>query len=301
MRREEIRIENLSKTYKTEKVLDINKITIQQGKIYGLLGLNGAGKSTLMKILLSLISANSGEITIFGEKITSKNRSYLDKIGALIEEPAYYPNLSGYENLLLLQKMLGFDEANIDETLKLVDLYSQRKKLVKNYSLGMKQRLGIALALVKKPELLILDEPTNGLDPEGIQEIRGLLKRLSQEKGLTIVISSHILSEIEQMADRVGIIHQGRLLYESDMEQIEARKWLSIKLRGADLPSLEELIKSEGLTLLESGSNELNVSNLEPEPAAELLSLLVHKGYPVYEFSSQQESLEDIFLRISKG
>ena len=161
----------------------------------------------------------------------NRSNDYLKYIGSMIEEPSYYPNLTGYENLLVFQKMLGFKEENILKTLELVGLSEEknRKKLVKAYSLGMKQRLALAFALVKEPQILLLDEPTNGLDPSGIHEIRELIIRLAKEEGLTIFISSHILSEIEQIADRVGIINHGRLVYEGEIEKINANNWVEIE------------------------------------------------------------------------
>lgn len=218
-----IELKKVKKVYKDITTVDIEKITVREGEIYGFLGPNGAGKTTTMKMILSLVDPTSGEIFV-NKKDIRKDKNYLSQIGSMIEEPSYYPNLTGYENLLVFQKMVGFDENNIWPTLELVGLADEknRKKLVKAYSLGMKQRLSLAFALVKKPKILLLDEPTNGLDPAGIHEIRELIVELAKEKGLTVFISSHILPEIEHIADRVGIINHGRLVYEGEIEAIKS-------------------------------------------------------------------------------
>lgn len=205
-----IKLKNVTKKFSDITIVNIKELTLRKGEIYGFLGPNGAGKSTTMKMILSLIAPTSGQISVMDQS-TNTSLSYLNHIGSMIEEPSYYPNLTGYENLLVFQRILGFDESNIVKTLKLVGLWNRAndKKLVKSYSLGMKQRLALAFALVKKPQILLLDEPTNGLDPSGIHEIRELIIRLAKEHGISILISSHILSEIEQIADRVGIISHG--------------------------------------------------------------------------------------------
>ena len=217
-----LQIKNLQKGFKDTQVVNLSSLSVQQGEIYGFLGPNGAGKTTTMKMILSLISRTAGEIEVFGQSIGT-DKQYLNQIGSMIEEPSYYPNLTGYENLLVFQKILGFDKKNIQETLKIVglDQPKNKKKLVKDYSLGMKQRLGIAMAILGNPKLLILDEPTNGLDPAGIQEIRELIVSLPKERNMTVIISSHLLSEIEQMASQVGIIHHGQLLYEGPLKDLE--------------------------------------------------------------------------------
>lgn len=216
-----LKTKNLTKTFKNQKVLENVSIEVERGKIYGLLGPNGAGKSTLLKLITRVIHPTSGDI-IFEERLIST--SDLRKIGAIIEHPAIYPNLTAYENLEVIVTLLGIEKRRIDEVLKIVSLEEAQKKLVKNFSLGMKQRLGIAMALINNPLLLILDEPTNGLDPLGIQELRELIKSLSS-KGVTIIISSHILSEIQQVADKIGIINNGVLVYEgknsSNQEDLE--------------------------------------------------------------------------------
>ncbi|WAW15874.1 lantibiotic protection ABC transporter ATP-binding subunit [Peptostreptococcus equinus] len=206
-----IETKGISKKFKNSSILENVSISVKKGSVYGLLGPNGAGKSTLLKILCGSLKASEGSIIFDGHKFSKYD---LKHIGSIIEYPSIYPNLTARENLQILTTMLDLDKSKIDESLKLVNLENTGKKIVKNFSMGMKQRLGIAMALINNPQLLILDEPTNGLDPLGIQEMRELIKSLSA-KGITIIISSHILNEIQQVADTIGIIYQGMLCYEN--------------------------------------------------------------------------------------
>lgn len=206
---------NLTKLYKDFKALDSVSINIEESKVYGLLGPNGAGKSTLLKLITQIIKPSSGDI-IYNEQKISQND--LSQIGAIIESPAIYPNLTAYENLKVLTTLLSIDEDKIYEVLKTVGLTNTGNKLTREFSLGMKQRLGIAMALINNPKLLILDEPTNGLDPVGIAELRELIKSFTND-GITVIISSHILSEVDQVADKVGILVNGKLVYEGENDK----------------------------------------------------------------------------------
>lgn len=208
---------NIEKYYGKNLVLNNVTLKLPKGCIYGLIGANGAGKTTLLKTICGLTKINSGEIIIFGEKFS---REHLKRIGALIESPAVYTNLTAKENLLVHALIMGLDEAEIGRVLKIVGLDDQRKKLVSQYSLGMKQRLGIAIALLGDPDILILDEPTNGLDPISIQEMRKLLKSL-KENGKTVIVSSHILREVEQIIDYVSIISSGEIIYSGKLKENE--------------------------------------------------------------------------------
>lgn len=205
-----IEIKGVSKQFKHQTVLDNISLTIEEGTVYGLLGPNGAGKSTLLKIITQVIKPDSGTIYFDSHEL---NQSDLLEIGAIIESPAIYPNLTAYENLDVLATLLNIEKTRIKEVLSVVSLENTGKKLAKDFSFGMKQRLGIAMALINHPKLLILDEPTNGLDPVGIQELRELIKSFSKQ-GITVILSSHILSEVQQVADKVGIINYGHLRYE---------------------------------------------------------------------------------------
>lgn len=216
--KEIVKTNGLTKKYKN--ILSVNNIdmNVKEGRIYGFLGPNGAGKSTTLKMLLDLVKPDAGEIDIFGKRLNSKTRmEILTNIGSLIESPSYYGHLTGTENLKILQTLLDVPPSNIDEVLRIVRLDRQHSKKVSAYSLGMKQRLGLAGALLSFPKLLILDEPTNGLDPAGIQEMRELIRSLPEKYGMTVIVSSHLLSEIDQMADDIGIIANGKMMYQGPL------------------------------------------------------------------------------------
>ena len=208
---------------KTYRVHDLS-MAVPKKCVYGFLGPNGAGKSTTLKMILGLVHPSQGSIKLCGKVMNSANRlSILRQTGSLIENPGGYGHLTGLENMQIIQKLKGVNEAEIASALKTVRLYDQRDKKLSNYSLGMKQRLGIAMAILGNPKLLILDEPTNGLDPAGIQEMRQLICSLPKERNMTVIISSHLLSEIEQMADQVGIIHHGHMLYQGTLANLETQ------------------------------------------------------------------------------
>ena len=208
---------------KTYRVHDLS-MAVPKKCVYGFLGPNGAGKSTTLKMILGLVHPSQGSIKLFGKVMNSANRlSILRQTGSLIENPGGYGHLTGLDNMQIIQKLKGVNEAEIASALKTVRLYDQRDKKLSNYSLGMKQRLGIAMAILGNPKLLILDEPTNGLDPAGIQEMRQLICSLPKERNMTVIISSHLLSEIEQMADQVGIIHHGHMLYQGTLANLETQ------------------------------------------------------------------------------
>lgn len=219
--KEIIRTQSLSKRYGDSLIVKGINMSVMEGTIYGFCGPNGAGKSTTLKMLLGLVRSTEGEISLLGRKMTAKNRiEILRQTGSLIESPSYYGHLSGRENLEILQGLLKVPKENVDEVLKIVRLDGQGKKRASNYSLGMKQRLGLAAALLNFPKLLILDEPTNGLDPAGIQEMRELIRSLPEKYGMTVIISSHLLSEIDQIVDDIGIIANGRLKYQGSLEKL---------------------------------------------------------------------------------
>ena len=207
----------------TYRVKDVN-LRVPEHSVYGFLGPNGAGKTTTLKLILGLIKPDKGATSAFGQKVTTANRlTILRQTGSLIENPGGYGHLTGLENMQIVQKLKGVSEAEIVRALKTVRLYEQRDKKLKNYSLGMRQRLGLAMALLGNPKLLILDEPTNGLDPAGIQEIRELIRSLPKERDMTVIVSSHLLNEVEQMADHVGIIHHGEILYQGPLSDLEKK------------------------------------------------------------------------------
>ncbi|MBP5299702.1 MAG: ABC transporter ATP-binding protein [Lachnospiraceae bacterium] len=235
-----IETNNLTKRYKNFVSVNNLSIHIKRGSIYGFLGPNGAGKSTTMKMLLGMSTPTDGEFLIDGKRMPGDRIAILKEIGSFIESPSYYPNLTGRENLEIIRKILGLKKSDVDDALEIVGLTEFGDRLVKKYSLGMKQRLGLAGALIGRPPILILDEPTNGLDPAGIHEIRNLIKRLPKMYNCTVMISSHMLSEIELLADDIGILNHGNLLFEGSLNNLrsEAGK------RGYGDQNLEEMFLS---------------------------------------------------------
>ena len=246
--------EGLSKQY--GKLLRVNRLnlSVPEGAIYGFLGPNGAGKSTTLKMLLGLVNPTAGEIDILGQRMERKHRlQILQQVGALIEAPSYYGHLSGEENLRILQKLRNVPERNVREVLKIVRLSEHKHKKVSQYSLGMKQRLGLAGALLAFPKLLILDEPTNGLDPAGIQELRELICSLPARYDMTVVLSSHLLSEIDQMADVVGIIREGNLIFQGRLERLHDMGQRRLALRTDNNNLAAALLREKGISLQQNG------------------------------------------------
>lgn len=296
-----LQTEDLTKRFGARTAVNRLTIRVERGDIYGFLGPNGAGKSTTLRMLLGLVRPTSGVIKF---PVRSSSWEYLrarSRIGAIIETPAFYENFSGRRNLQLLASLSGgVQKKRVDEVLEIVDLRDRAHDPVKVYSLGMRQRLGIAQALLPTPELIILDEPTNGLDPQGIHETRKLIRRLRDEFKLTVMLSSHLLTEIEQLCNRVGIINEGRLLYEGGPEALVAPTSL-YKVRVDDLTAaFDLLIREPGVTVSRNGSSFLRI-DADAEHIASVNRLLVGNGIKVYELSPAQESLEEAFLRLTKS
>ncbi|MEO1770255.1 ABC transporter ATP-binding protein [Candidatus Enterococcus ferrettii] len=237
---EVITTNRLTKQYKEFTAVDNLTLHIKKNSIYGFIGPNGAGKSTTMKMLLGLTSPSSGEFSINGKQFPKDRMEILSEVGSFIESPSFYPNLTGRENLVIIQRILGLEKQAVDEVLELVDLNSFGDRLAKNYSLGMKQRLGLATALIGRPPILILDEPTNGLDPTGIHEIRNLIRSLPTLYDCTILISSHMLAEIEQMATDVGVLNHGRLLFEGSLDALRQQGEASQHLEDIFLTMIQK-------------------------------------------------------------
>ncbi|WP_294364312.1 ABC transporter ATP-binding protein [uncultured Clostridium sp.] len=237
-----IETKNLTKKYGSSTVVDNINLHVPKGKIYGVLGRNGAGKTTTMKMMLKLIKVTKGNINLFGEDF--RNNNLYKKIGSIIETPGFYQNLTARDNLNILAKLHGnISKKEVQEALEVVGLHTEEKKTFSNFSLGMKQRLGIAAAIMHNPELLILDEPINGLDPIGISEIRSFLLRLSHEKGVTIFISSHVLSEIEQIADVIGVMNNGKLVEEVNLLELQDKLKHYIEITVSDTKLSEKILK----------------------------------------------------------
>lgn len=289
--------DNLSKEYDGVYRVQELDIRIKEGEIYGFLGPNGAGKSTTMKMLLGLVKPTSGTIEIMGKPFNEKNRrDILASVGSLIESPSYYGHLTGRENMEIIRRLLDLPKKNIEEAVHIVRMENQMEKKVKNYSLGMKQRLGIAMALARFPKLLILDEPTNGLDPAGIEEMRELIKMLPKQYGMTVMISSHILSEIDQMATVVGIINQGCLIFQERMSVLDMQREPQIILRTSDNNHAFQLLKKANPQRTTDG---LQIGALTDEQTGAVVQCLCSNGISVYRVEEHRESLEDIFLNLT--
>ena len=274
-------------------------LDVPEGSVYGFLGPNGAGKSTTLKMILGLVRPTAGSIRVLGKSMDSKNRlAVLRQVGSLIESPSYYGHLTGEENLRIVQTLRGVPEKNIREVLQIVRLDGQRGKKVAHYSLGMKQRLGLAAALLGYPKLLILDEPTNGLDPAGIQEMRELICSLPERFGMTVVVSSHLLSEIDQMADHVAIIREGELVFQDTLEALHGRSRHHLALRTTNNAVARAVLQEKSVPCQEE-EGYLILPILSDEMAAQLTRLLAQRHLGVIRLEERQKSLEDIFLELT--
>lgn len=298
-----IETKNLTKVYGEQTVVNSVNLHIEKGSIYGLLGRNGAGKTTIMKMILGLTDISNGEVSVFNQNIKGNEKKIYPRIGAIIETPGFYPNLTGTENLEIFAMLRGTAFPNaVKNALEVVGLPYKDKKLFGNYSLGMKQRLGIANAILHDPEVLILDEPTNGLDPIGIAEVRDFIKDLSVKKGKTILISSHILSEITLLADTVGIIDKGVLLEENSMEELNKKNRKYIILEVSDVSKAATILEKEfGITNYSvEDNNHIRIYSHGLDMAKINKSLVMNE---ISVISSQicNDSLEDYFKKITGG
>ncbi len=295
-----IETSGLTKKFGKDTAVSGLNMKVPKGEVYGFLGPNGAGKTTTIRMLLGLMKPTSGTIHIFQKDLQKERISILKRVGSLVEQPSYYPHLTGYENLEAIRKILGVPEKRIAAVLELVGLSDAAHKKVKGYSLGMKQRLGIAASLLHDPELLILDEPTNGLDPSGMKEVRNLLKRLAEEEGKTIVISSHLLSEIDQVATTVGVLLKGKLIFQDSIAAMRKQAQQKIKLRVSDGEEAWRTLLSRGMKV-DFKEGAVFLENASDEKAAEAVAVLVENGFAVYRVEEQKSSLEEIFLQMTKG
>lgn len=302
-----IETHGLTKKYGEQLSVSNLNIHVRKGRIYGLLGRNGAGKTTTMRMLLGLTAPTSGKVKLFGKPLKGNEKELLPRIGSLIESPGFYPNLTGTENLKIFAQLRGLKGSKpIQDALELVNLPYQDKKLFSQYSLGMKQRLAIALAVMHDPELLILDEPINGLDPIGIAEVRDFIRELCNARGKTILISSHILSEIALLADDIGIIDHGVLLEEESLEELEHKNEKYLHLAVSDARTAAHILNTRfGIRDLEiRTSNELIVPGREVETDAGIGAMIqqfVQNGLIVSDAHLYEDTLEDYFKRITGG
>jgi ABC-type multidrug transport system ATPase subunit len=291
--------QKLSYSFGKQTVLDNICLEVPQGSIYGFLGHNGAGKTTTLRLILGLLQKKNAHINVFGNDLSTNRTAVLKRTGSLIEQPSLYLHLNGRQNLEIFRLAYNTPKSKINDVLKMVGLSDAGNKKVKAYSLGMKQRLGIAIALLHDPELLILDEPVNGLDPNGIIEIRDLLKQLNNEHGKTIIISSHLLPEIEKTATYAAIIHKGKILFQNTMEellQVKADSSLIEIETGDNEKAIQVIQQTVPVTLR---GNKLLVKPQSKEQVASLNALLVKEDIMVHRIALIQNDLENIFMQIT--
>jgi ABC-2 type transport system ATP-binding protein len=272
-------------------------LRVPEDGIYGFLGPNGAGKTTTIRMLLGLIQPDVGSIQLFSESL---NRGLLARVGALVEMPSLYAHLTGRENLEVTRRLIDAPRSRIDHVLAVVRMTDSANRLVREYSMGMKQRLGLALALLNEPKLLILDEPTNGLDPAGIHETRELLRRMPEQNGVTVFLSSHLLSEVEQIAGSVGIIHEGRMVFQGALAELRQHQSRQLRIGSHDAGRALQILHEAGFRARLDEPDFIGVGGggIELEPA-EINRMLTLRGCEIFHLSIQQDSLEDVFLSLT--
>lgn len=294
-----IRTVNLSYSYsKGVNTLENINLLVNEGDIYGFLGPNGSGKTTTLRLLLGLLKNQNGKIEIFGKSLQNNRREILKNIGSLIESPSLYSHLSAKENLEVYRNVYNQPKSRIQEVLKITDLLEVGEKSVKEYSLGMKQRLAIALSLLPKPKLMILDEPTNGLDPTGILDLRNLIKKLNKEEGITFIISSHILPEIEKLVNRIGIISKGKIQFQGSLKELQELQQKHIFLH------INTSNNNKALSVLESFqpkmvNGEILLNSQDSNQSAQINRLLVQENIDVYDLHTMRPTLETIFVNLT--
>lgn len=289
----------LNYNFGAQTVVKDLSLQVPIGSIYGFLGPNGAGKTTTIKILLNLLKSPTDQVFIFGKDINTNRIASLKRIGALVEQPAIYGHLSGRENLINRCMLLGIKKSKCTEMLELVGLSAAANKKAGKYSLGMKQRLGIALALLANPELLLLDEPTNGLDPNGIIEIRNLMIDLAKNHGKTILVSSHLLAEIERTATHVGIINKGELLFQGTIDQLHGLNKPAVRIETDELEKASELLINSGTEIIGKDSQSISIAFKNKADMGNINTMLVQNGITVYGISQERKDLENLFLDIT--
>ncbi|MCZ4245882.1 ABC transporter ATP-binding protein [Pedobacter punctiformis] len=291
----------LNFNFDNQPIIKDLSLQVPTGSIYGFLGPNGAGKTTTIKILLNLLKSPSDQVFIFGKEINHNRIAILKRVGALVEQPAIYGHLSGKENLNNRCLLLGIKKTKTDEMLALVGLTEAANKKASKYSLGMKQRLGIALALVSDPELLLLDEPTNGLDPNGIIEIRNLMLDLATNHGKTILVSSHLLAEIERTATHVGIINRGKLLFQGTIDELHQLSKPMLEIEVDRIENASEFLKNAGYSITAQTEKRITIPFTNAKDSGILNSLLIQNGFTVSSLYQQRKDLENLFLDITKN
>ena len=295
-----ITTEALQKRFGRRAAVDGVDLRVPAGSVYGFLGQNGAGKTTTIRLVLGLLRPSAGSVCVFGRDVARERLATARMIGSLVETPALYDRLTGRENLEVARLLLGAPKSDIDRVLEVVDLRGAARRLAGSYSLGMRQRLGLARALLGGPRLLVLDEPTNGLDPDGIREMRELIRRLPEREGVTVFVSSHLLNEVEQIAGHVGLMHEGKLLAQSPLAALKARGAPEAELGVSDAAGAALLLHALGVQARVSGVDRVGFAPPQggARALAELNRRLVQEGFEVFALSAREPSLEDIYLQM---
>lgn len=293
-----IETSTLTRRYGKITAVENLNLSVPQGSVYGFLGPNGAGKTTTIRLLLGLIHPNEGQVRLFSLSLEQNRDAVLQRVGALVETPSFYPHLTGYENLEVTRRLIGVQREQVARALGIVRLERDAHRRVREYSLGMRQRLGLALALLSEPKLLILDEPTNGLDPAGIHEIRELIRRFPIEYGVTVFLSSHLLSEVEQVATHIGIIQKGRLLFQGTLGELQAQRREHIQLGVSEPDKALQILANAGWTAQTDGDCLIVTAKGRTE-AVQINNLLTQQGVGVFHLAIEQPSLEKIFLQLT--
>ena len=295
-----LEVASLTKHYGDVRAVDGLDLAVPAGSIFGFLGPNGAGKTTTIRMMVGLIRPDSGEVRIGGHDVRSDRQTALRNVGAVVETPSLYPNLTGRETLDIARRHLGLGAGEVDRVLDLLDLREAADRRVRHYSLGMRQRLALARALMGRPETLILDEPTNGLDPSGIADLRGFLTRLSRDEGVTIFLSSHLLDEVEKIADHCALIDSGRSLYQGTVEDLLASAGREVRIE-TDTPDIVERVAAEAGVAVERVSATRCVwRGLDPDARAAHLSAAIAQGAVISGFTPVRPSLETLFLALTR-
>src|SRR6185436_14419532 len=289
-----IETRGLTRRFGNQLAVNNLNLSVPAAGVYGFLGPNGAGKTTAIRMLLGLIRPNAGEVRLFGQPLLPNRASLMRHVGALVEMPSLYPHLTGRENLEVTRRLLGAPRELIDLALETVRLTKDANRRVREYSLGMRQRTGLALALLNKPDLLILDEPTNGLDPAGIHEMRDLIRRLPGESGITVFLSSHLLSEVEQIASHIGIIHEGRLLFQGSLAELQSKQRIQLNVGVKQAAAAIDCLTKAGWEVHQV-DGMLRIAARTSDDAVAINTLLVEHRIDVFHLALAQASLEEIF------
>ena len=297
-----IAVSGLTRRFGEIRAVQSLSLSVPQRSVYAFLGPNGAGKTTTIRMLLGLLRPDRGDVRIFGELMNRSNRlCLLSRIGSMVEGPSLYPHLTAYENLQVTQKLISLKPFEIDRVVAITRLENDAHRLVKTYSQGMRQRLGLALALLAKPDLLILDEPTNGLDPAGMTEMRELIRRLPEECGVTVFLSSHLLSEVEQTATHVGIIGCGQLLFEGTLAAFQQRSGNRVVIETDSPATAGEILRQGGWNPVSLGDSALRIEFPNQASVASAVEMLVTAGAKIYQVRTEQPSLENLFLDLTNA